>query len=338
MTSWRRVRPVPRGACTATHLPGCWGFFPRGSHDTSPRCHLQCPGGPGRARMPLPSSTSRAPAVGLCAPIGAQDHRAHGVCSPAPGRDAASQVVALPPGVGQGSRPRGRRPEGGEGGKARGARPGDGTQGCAWLTCPTRPAPPPRAPREGGRDGSSAWPARSATGGGGGGPSTLGGPGPLRTPVVPAGDRGRPGHSRLALWKRRSQASACAGGEGERRCRGPPEGQPGQKARRGRGGRARLGLPVGAWQVALCAHRRGRRRRRRRRRRGGGGGAHDKLATCGLACWRGLKGGGAGALGNGRWVGRPGRPGGEAPEGQRKKKGFPDRESNPGRGGESAES
>ncbi len=113
---------------SAPSSPGClhrqqpawmWGFLtPR---LTSPSCLTDSAlegggrggrGGPGCAHVSsllhLPGS-----AVGLCPLIGAQDHRPRGNRSPAPGRHAVSKVVALPPRVGQGSRPRGRRPEGG---------------------------------------------------------------------------------------------------------------------------------------------------------------------------------------------------------------------------------
>lgn len=327
MTSWRQVRPVPRGASTATHLPGCRVVFPRGSHGTSPLAHLQCPGGVGvgRGSGPCPDASSLLHLPGTAVGRTLRSHRRPRTACPWGPLSVAGERRSQPGRGAPAPRGAGKPPERSQ---ARG-----GLLGQVTGLRAARGSPDPRAQHR--HRGHLTREDRMARQ-----PGQLGAP-PEGAVGVRAHSRGR--GACAPWWSRRGTEAAPAtrlsgcgsegarrararGGEGERRCRGPPVGQPGQKARTGRGGRARPGLPVGAWQVALCAplHR--------------GGGARDKLASAGLACWRGLKGGGAGALRTGRWVARLGRPGGEAPEGQRKKKGFPDRESNPGRGGESAES
>ena len=235
MTSWRQVRPVPRGDCTATHLPGCWGFFSRGSHHTSPLCHLQCPRGPGRARMPLPSSTSRARRSDCALPSGPKTTvpmgsalRRRGETQPARswrsrpawGREAAREVAG----------PRG----------AREARPGGLGQVTGLRAA--RGSPAPRAQHRhrghlGREDGMARQPGQlgAPPAGAVGVRAHSGGRGLCAHWWSPRGTEVAPGHSRLGLWKRRSQASACAGGRrGEampRASRGParPKGSEGPR-------------------------------------------------------------------------------------------------------------
>ena len=272
MTSWRQVRPVPRGASTATHLPGCWVVFPRGFHGTSPLAHLQCPGGVGvgRGSGPCPDASSLLHLPGTAVGRTLRSHRRPRAACPWGPLSVAGERRSQPGRGAPAPRGAGKPPERSQ---ARG-----GLLGQVTGLRAARGSPDPRAQHR--HRGHLTREDRMARQ-----PGQLGAP-PEGAVGVRAHSRGR--GACAPWWSRRGTEAAPAtglsgcgsegarrararGGEGERRCRGPPVGQPGQKARTGRGGRARPGLPVGAWQVALCApplHR--------------GGGARDKLASAGV--------------------------------------------------------
>lgn len=291
------------------------GFSPPASR-ISPLAHLPClvVRRPGRAQIRFPNPTSGAPRARLSAPIPAQGQHPRGPQSPGQGR--RGQPTGWPVASGREAGPsRGWR----GGGEARDQGLQQGTR-LKEVDCSRSPDLFPHSPcpssqhRHHGTSTSGRSKGCPVRGGevSPGGSSAAAESKPPGWPDVRASAGGHQWGQRvsrpLGVGAEEEGEPGQRPGEAPKPCcwaAGRLAGWRGQKAWAGRGDRARLGLD-GAAGLAWAPRRRGK------------GEASELRASAKR---------GADALG--RSVGR---------QAERKKKGFPDRESNPGRGGESAES